>query len=219
MKLLLAEDDAMIGVSVQKGLAQAGYDVDWCRDGEAARQALCVGHYTLLLLDLGLPRQDGLSVLKWLRKSGNDVPVLIITARDAVADRIAGLDLGADDYLVKPFDLDELSARIRALIRRHAGRSRSEIEAGTLSLNPITRVVKLKDQPVPVSQKEFALLETLMQSPGSILSRSEIEERLYGWGEEIGSNAIEVHIHNLRRKLGVDRIRNVRGIGYMVSPD
>lgn len=219
MKLLLAEDDPMIGAGVQKGLAQAGYGVDWCRDGETTKQALGVGHYTLLLLDLGLPRQDGLSVLKWLRKSCNDIPVLIITARDAVADRIAGLDLGADDYLVKPFDLDELRARIRALIRRHAGRSRPEIETGTLSLNPVTRVVKLKDQPVAVSQKEFALLEALMQSPGSVLSRSEIEERLYGWGEEIGSNAIEVHIHNLRRKLGVDRIRNVRGIGYMVSDD
>ncbi|MCF8198315.1 MAG: response regulator [Sulfuritalea sp.] len=219
MKLLLAEDDAMIGASVQKGLAQSGYGVDWCRDGEASKRALSDGHYALLLLDLGLPQQDGLSVLKWLRKSGNDIPVLIITARDAVADRIAGLDLGADDYLVKPFDLDELSARIRALIRRHAGRSRPEIEAGALSLNPITRVVKLKDQAVAVSQKEFALLEALMQSPGSVISRNELEEQLYGWGEEIGSNAIEVHIHNLRRKLGVDRIRNVRGIGYVVSDD
>lgn len=219
MKLLLAEDDPMIGASVQKGLAQTGYGVDWCRDGEASKRALSDGHYALLLLDLGLPRQDGLSVLKWLRRSGNDIPVLIITARDAVADRIAGLDLGADDYLVKPFDLDELSARIRALIRRHAGRSRPEIEAGSLSLNPITRVVKLKDQPVAVSQKEFALLEALMQSPGRVLSRNELEEQLYGWGEEIGSNAIEVHIHNLRRKLGTDRIRNVRGIGYAVSDD
>lgn len=219
MKLLLAEDDPMIGASVQKGLAQSGYGVDWCRDGEASKRALSDGHYALLLLDLGLPRQDGLSVLKWLRKSGNDIPVLIITARDAIADRIAGLDLGADDYLVKPFDLDELSARIRALIRRHAGRSRPEIEVGALSLNPITHVVKLKDQVVAVSQKEFALLEALMQSPGSVISRNELEEQLYGWGEEIGSNAIEVHIHNLRRKLGVDRIRNVRGIGYVVSND
>ncbi len=219
MKLLLAEDDPMIGASVQKGLAQAGYGVDWCRDGEASKRALSDGHYALLLLDLGLPRQDGLSVLKWLRKTGNDIPVLIVTARDAVPDRVAGLDLGADDYLVKPFDLDELSARIRALIRRHAGRSRPEMEAGALSLNPVTRVVQLDGQPVPVSQKEFALLEALMQRPGSVLSRKEIEERLYGWGEEIGSNAIEVHIHNLRRKLGADRIRNVRGIGYMVSVD
>ncbi len=219
MKLLLAEDDPMIGASVQKGLARTGYGVDWCRDGAASRRALSDGRYALLLLDLGLPGQDGLSVLKWLRKSGNDIPVLIITARDAVADRIAGLDLGADDYLVKPFDLDELSARIRALIRRHAGRSRPEFEAGALSLNPVTRMVKLKGQQVDVSQREFALLEILMQSPGGVISRGELEEQLYGWGEEIGSNAIEVHIHNLRRKLGVDRIRNVRGIGYVVSDD
>lgn len=219
MKLLLVEDDPMIGASVQKGLARDGHGVDWCRDGEASKRALSDGHYALLLLDLGLPRQDGLSVLKWLRKSGNDIPVLIITARDAVADRVAGLDLGADDYLVKPFDLDELCARIRALIRRHAGRGRPEIEAGALSLNPITRLVTLREQPVAVSQKEFALLEALMQSPGQVLSRNELEEQLYGWGEEIGSNAIEVHIHKLRRKLGADRIRNVRGIGYMVSDD
>lgn len=219
MKLLLAEDDPMIGVSVQKGLAQAGYGVDWCRDGEAARLALSDGHYALLLLDLGLPRQDGLSVLKWLRNTGSDLPVLIITARDAVADRVAGLDLGADDYLVKPFDLDELGARIRALVRRHAKRGRPEMEAGALTLNPVTRVVRLAGQPVPVSQKEFALLEALMQTPGIVLSRTELEERLYGWGEEIGSNAIEVHIHNLRRKLGMDRIRNVRGIGYTVGSD
>ncbi|MCF8198083.1 MAG: response regulator [Sulfuritalea sp.] len=219
MKLLLAEDDPMIGASVQKGLAQAGFGIDWCRDGEASKHALSDGHYALLLLDLGLPRQDGLSVLRWLRKSGNDIPVLIITARDAVADRIAGLDLGADDYLVKPFDLDELSARVRALIRRHAGRSKPEIVAGALSLNPITRIVRLKDQTVAVSQKEFALLEALLQSPGQVLSRNELEEQIYGWGEEIGSNAIEVHIHNLRRKLGAERIRNVRGIGYVVSDD
>lgn len=209
----------MVGASIQKGLVQAGYGVDWCRDGEASKRALSDGRYALLLLDLGLPRQDGLSVLKWLRESGNNIPVLIITARTAVAERIAGLDLGADDYMAKPFDLDELSARIRALIRRHAGRSRTEIEAGSLSLNLLTREVRLKDQAVAISQKEFSLLEALMQSPGSVLSRGELEERLYGSGEEIGSNAIEVHIHNLRRKLGVDRIRNVRGIGYVVADD
>lgn len=219
MKLLLAEDDPMIGASVEKGLRLAGYGVDWSRDGKAAELALAHGGYSLLLLDLGLPRQDGLTLLKRLRHAGNGIPVLIITARDAVADRVGGLNLGADDYLVKPFDLDELIARVRALIRRHGGRGDPVMRAGPLSLNPVTRDVRLDDQPVSLSHREFALLEALMQNPGGVLSRADLEEHLYGWEEEVSSNAVEVHIHNLRRKLGAERIRNVRGVGYRLAGD
>lgn len=219
MKLLLAEDDPMIGASVEKGLRLAGYGVDWCRDGKAAELALATGGYSLLLLDLGLPRRDGLAVLKHLRQAGNGIPVLIVTARDAVADRVGGLNLGADDYLVKPFDLDELIARVRALIRRHGGRGIPVMRAGSLSLNPVTREVRLDGAPIALSQREFALLEALMQNPGGVLSRTDLEEHLYGWEEEVSSNAVEVHIHNLRRKLGSERIRNVRGVGYRIAGD
>ncbi|HRH82140.1 MAG TPA: winged helix-turn-helix domain-containing protein [Thiobacillaceae bacterium] len=219
MKLLLAEDDPMIGASVEKGLRLAGYGVDWCRDGKAAELALATGGYSLLLLDLGLPRQDGLSVLKHLRQAGNGIPVLIVTARDAVADRVGGLNLGADDYLVKPFDLDELIARVRALIRRHSGRGDPVMRVGALSLNPVTRDVNLDGKPIALSHREFGLLEALMQNPGGVLSRTDLEEHLYGWEEEVSSNAVEVHIHNLRRKLGSERIRNVRGVGYRIAGD
>lgn len=219
MKLLLAEDDPMIGASVEKGLRLAGYGVDWCRDGKAAELALATGGYSLLLLDLGLPRQDGLAVLKHLRQAGNGIPVLIVTARDAVADRVGGLNLGADDYLVKPFDLDELIARVRALIRRHSGRGDPVMRVGALSLNPVTRDVNLDGKLIALSHREFALLEALMQNPGGVLSRTDLEEHLYGWEEEVSSNAVEVHIHNLRRKLGSERIRNVRGVGYRIAGD
>jgi len=218
MKLLLAEDDPMIGASMEQGLRIAGFTVDWVRDGRAAELALETGTYGLLILDLGLPRQDGLTLLKRLRQADNPIPVLIVTARDAVADRVAGLNLGADDYLVKPFDLQELIARVRAQIRRHQGRARPEMRLGTLSLNPLTREVQLDGRPVHLSQKEFALLEALLEQPGSVLSKSQLEERLYGWGEEVLSNAIEVHLHHLRRKLGASWIRNVRGVGYKLSP-
>lgn len=217
MKLLLAEDDPQIGSAIEKGLKLAGFSVDWSRDGRAAELALEVGNYSVLLLDLGLPRQDGISLLKKLRHNNNTIPVLIITARDAVSDRVAGLNLGADDYLVKPFDLDELIARVRAIMRRHAGRARQVLQLDSLQLNPLTREVWLADQPVTLSQREFSLLEVLLEVPGKVLSREELEERLYGWDEEIASNAVEVHVHNLRRKLGKDWIRNVRGVGYKAA--
>lgn len=220
MKLLLAEDDPMIGAGVERGLRMAGFAVDWVRDGKAAELALADGNYAVLLLDLGLPRQDGLEVLKKLRRDKQLIPVLIITARDAVADRVTGLNLGADDYLIKPFDLDELTARVHALVRRHQGRTRPEISVGGLVLNPASRTVTLQGQPLNLSQREFTLLHALLESPGTVLSREQLEEHLYGWGEEIASNAIEVHIHNLRRKLGAAWVRNVRGVGYkLVEPE
>ncbi len=216
MRLLLVEDDPMIGASIQRGLKPAGYGVDWVRDGAAAELALLDGAHDLILLDLGLPKKTGLDLLAGLRKKGVATPVLVITARDAVADRVKGLDAGADDYLVKPFDLDELSARIRALLRRQGGRASPVIEVGALSLNSATHEVKLEGAPVALSRREFALLHALMEQPGVPLSRAQLEERIYGWGEEIESNAVEVYIHALRRKLGSERIRNVRGVGYMV---
>jgi two-component system response regulator QseB len=172
--------------------------------------------YDAVLLDLGLPRRDGIEVLRGLRARRNDVPVLIITARDSISERVKGLDAGADDYLVKPFDLDELAARVRALSRRAAGRSAPLVQHGPLTLDPATREVRLHDKPVPVSGREYAILEALTARPGAVLTRAQLEERLYGWGEEIGSNAVEVHIHNLRRKLGADVIRSERGLGYSV---
>lgn len=216
MRLLLVEDDPMIGASVQNGLKQEGYSVDWVRDGHTAELALAEGVHELLLLDLGLPRKGGFDVLETLRRSKSGIPVLILTARDSVADRVKGLDGGADDYLVKPFDLDELSARIRALLRRRAGRADPVIEHGRLKLNPATHEVFLDGGQVSLSAREFTLLHALIEQPGMPLSRAKIEDRLYGWGEEIESNAVEVYIHSLRRKLGPEWIRNVRGVGYMV---
>lgn len=219
MKLLLAEDDPMLGAGMENGLRQAGFAIDWCRDGRTAELALEGGHYDLLLLDLGLPRLDGLTLLKKLRQAGRVIPVLIVTARDAVGERIAGLNLGADDYLVKPFDLDELVARVRALLRRSGGRARASYELAGLSLDPTTREVYLDGKALHLSQREFSLLEVLMEQPGKVYSREDMEERLYGWGEEVSSNTVEVHVHNLRRKLGKDWIRNVRGVGYkLVAP-
>jgi two-component system, OmpR family, response regulator QseB len=216
MRLLLVEDDAMIGESVRVGLRRDGFTVDWVRDGRAAELALANGVYDLLLLDLGLPKKDGLEVLKTLRKQGNRTPVLILTARDAVNDRITGLDSGADDYLVKPFDLDELAARIRALLRRQAGRADALIQCGDLTLNPATREATLGGRPVSISAREMAVLEALLERPGAVLSREQLEEKLYGWEEEVESNAVEVYIHGLRKKLGADFIKNIRGVGDMV---
>ncbi len=216
MRLLLVEDDAMIGASVQRGLKQDGYTVDWVRDGASAETALISDVYEMLLLDLGLPGKSGLELLAGLRRRGVALPVLVITARDSVADRVKGLDAGADDYLVKPFDLDELSARVRALARRQSGRAAPVIEVGPLTLDPATHAVTLDGALVALSRREFSLLHALMKQPGVPLSRAQIEESLYGWEEEIESNAIEVYIHSLRRKLGAERIRNVRGVGYMV---
>ncbi len=216
MRLLLVEDDAMIGASVQRGLKQDGYTVDWVRDGASAETALISDVYEMLLLDLGLPGKSGLELLAGLRRRGVALPVLVITARDSVADRVKGLDAGADDYLVKPFDLDELSARVRALARRQSGRAAPVIEVGPLTLDPATHAVTLDGALVALSRREFSLLHALMKQPGVPLSRAQIEESLYGWEEEIESNALEVYIHSLRRKLGAERIRNVRGVGYMV---
>jgi two-component system response regulator QseB len=216
MRLLLVEDDSMIGESVRKGLQQDGFAVDWVQDGRAAEIALETIPYDTLLLDLGLPRKAGLDVLAALRRRGNPIPVLILTARDAVADRVKGLDAGADDYLVKPFDLEELAARIRALLRRKSGRADPVIQIGNLLLNPATHEASLDGKPVALSAREFGLILALAERPGVVLSRAQIEEKLYGWDHEIESNAVEVYVHSLRRKLGADLIRNVRGVGYMV---
>jgi two-component system response regulator QseB len=217
MRVLVVEDDPMIGEAVVAGLAADGYAVDWVHDGHAAELSIDTHSYSLVLLDIGLPTRDGIEVLKAMRGRKVDVPVLIITARDTVADRIAGLDAGADDYLVKPFDLDELSARVRALLRRAAGRAEPLIERGALTLNPATHEVRLRGQSVDVSAREFTLLLALAERAGSVVSRAQLEEKLYGWNEAVGSNAIEVHVHNLRRKLGESIIRNVRGLGYTLD--
>lgn len=216
MRLLLVEDDPMIGESVRHGLRQDGFSVDWVRDGSAAETVLRNEVYDLVLLDLGLPKKQGLDVLKSLRAKGNRIPVMIVTARDAVPDRVAGLDSGADDYIVKPFDLDELAARIRAVLRRQAGRAEPVIEHGGLRLNPSTHEASVNGEPLILSAREFALLQALLDRPGAVLSRGQLEEKLYGWEEEVESNTIEVYIHSLRKKLGADFIKNVRGVGYMV---
>ena len=218
MRILLVEDDAMIGEAVQAGLRRDGLTVDWLRDGDAADGALRTETFDAVVLDLGLPRKGGLAVLRDLRARRASVPVLILTARDAVSDRVQGLDAGADDYLVKPFDLAELGARLRALARRKAGRAEPRIEHGGVVLDTTTRQATQAGRDVPLSPREYALLRALLERPGAILSRAQHEERLYGWGEGIDSNAVEVHIHALRRKLGTDLIRNVRGIGYRVAP-
>ena len=216
MRLLLVEDDEMIGRAMRQGLDAAGFVVDWVTDGRAAELALANGVYDLALLDLGLPGKDGMALLRELRGRRDSLPVLVVTARDAVADRIAGLNEGADDYVLKPFDLDELVARVRALLRRRAGSAGPLLECGGLLLDPVKREVRLRGEPVALSAKEFALLETLMQRPGAVLSRERLEDALYGWDREVGSNAVEVHLHHLRRKLGTGVIRNVRGAGYKV---
>ena len=216
MRLLLVEDDPMIGAAVQNGLRQQGHSVDWVRDARGAELALADPGHELLLLDLGLPGKSGLELLAGLRKKNLALPVLVITARDSVADRVRGLDAGADDYLVKPFDLDELSARIRALMRRQSGRATPRIEHGALTLDPATHAVTLDGRPVKLSRREFALLNALLEQPGVPLSRAQLEERLYGWDEEVESNTVEVYIHSTRRKLGAHWIRNVRGVGYLV---
>jgi two-component system response regulator QseB len=217
MRVLVVEDDPMIGRAVADGLQGDGYAVDWVRDGEAAELALKHGPYDLAVLDLGLPRKDGFDVLKSLRRVRIEVPVLIVTARDALADRIAGLDHGADDYLVKPFDLDELLARARAVVRRRAGRASPEISFGALTLDPAKRAVSWRGNRVELSAREFAVLEALMREPGTVVSRTKLEDSVYGWGEEVGSNSVEVHLHHLRKKLDPALIRNVRGVGYRVA--
>ena len=217
MRLLLVEDDPMIGRAVRQGLGDAGFTVDWVMDGNAAERALANGVYDLALLDLGLPGQDGMAVLKLLRRSGNAVPVLIVTARDAVADRIAGLNAGADDYVLKPYDIDELLARIRALTRRSAGRADSRMEVRGVSLNAVTHEATRHGEAVALSAREWAVLEALMARPGVVLSRAQLEEKLYSWKDEVSSNAVEVYVHGLRKKLGNELIQTVRGLGYVMQ--
>lgn len=217
MRLLLVEDDSMIGESLEEALRGEDYAVDWVRDGRSAELVLSNQVYDLALLDLGLPKKQGLDVLTWFRKQGGDIPVLIITARDATADRVKGLDAGADDYLIKPFDLDELFARVRALLRRRVGRARPEVTFREITLDPATHDVTFQGLPLHLSAREFSLLYALMDPPGEIVSREKLEEKLYGWNEEVESNTIEVYIHILRKKLGSDSIRNVRGVGYKLA--
>jgi len=217
MRVLLVEDDAMIGEAVGHALMDAGYALDWVRDGAAALGAVATHEYGIVLLDLGLPRKDGVEVLRSIRAHGNPVAVLIITARDSLEDRIHGLDAGADDYVLKPFAIGELLARMRAVVRRKGGSARVVLSNGVLALDPVTHEVTQGRQTTRLSAREYSLLEALLVRPGAILSRSVLEDRLYGWGHEVESNAVEFLIHSLRRKLGSDAIRNVRGVGWMVT--
>ena len=216
MRLLLVEDDPMIGETVLDVLRAEHFAVDWVKDGVMADTALRSAPYDLVLLDLGLPRRDGLDVLKALRQRKDSTPVLVVTARDAVADRIAGLDAGADDYVLKPYDIDELLARIRALTRRSAGRADPVLEVHGLRLNPATFEATRDGQPVTLSKREWAVLEALMARPGVVFSRAQLEEKLYSWKDDVSSNAVEVYIHGLRKKLGAELIQNVRGLGYVM---
>ena len=216
MKILLVEDDRLLGDGIRAGLMQAGFAVDWAQDGRAAELALSGEAYDAVVLDLGLPRLSGMEVLARARAARNAVPVLILTARDTVPDRIAGLDAGADDYLVKPFDLGELQARLRALLRRAGNQAEPVLSHGELRLDPAARSVTREGRPVELSAREFAVRHALLLNAGRVLSKAQLEEKLYGWGEEIESNAVEVFVHHLRRKLAPDLIRTVRGVGYMI---
>jgi len=217
VRLLLVEDDALLGDGIHAGLKLADHAVDWVRDGEAAHLALLDHEYDACVLDLGLPKRDGLSVLKALREHGSRLPVLVLTARDASADKVAGLDAGADDYLTKPFDLPELLARLRALVRRAAGEARPTLEHAGVVLDPGARQVTFNSQPVALSAREFALLEDFLRHKNHIRTRAQLEEGLYAWGEETGSNTVEVYVHHLRKKFGADFIRTVRGLGYQLG--
>jgi len=219
MRLLLVEDDPILGNGIEVGLRQAGFVVDWTKDGRSAQLALETTTYELVVLDLGLPRVTGMDLLRQLRARGSDLPVLVLTARDTVRDRVAGLDAGADDYLVKPFDLAELVARIRAVLRRAHGRSVDAIRYRDLVLVPDSLTVTRGAETITLSGRECAILTDLVEHRGTALSRARLEESLYGWNEEVESNAVEVHIHNLRRKLGNDLIRTIRGVGYLIPKD
>lgn len=216
MRVLVVEDDPLLGDALQAGLRQAGFVPDWLGDGIAAEHALETADYAAMVLDLGLPRRSGLEVLARLRSRDNPLPVLILTARDTVEDRIAGLDKGADDYLVKPFAMGELVARLRALIRRAEGKPQPKIAYGDLELDPAAHTVRLAGAPVDLSAKEFSLLQVLLLNAGRVLSRGQLEQQLYGFDDDTGSNTVEVYIHHLRRKLGRDLIRTVRGVGYLL---
>ena len=218
MRVLLVEDDPMIGEAIQGSLKDASYATDWVKDGQTALTTLGCQHYDLVLLDLGLPGKDGLEVLASIRAKANPIPLLIITARDGLDDRLRGLDGGADDYVSKPFQMAELLARMRAVLRRKGGNAAPVLSNGMVSLDPATKEASVNGgSPVQLSNREFSLLQALLVRPGAILSRSELEDRIYGWGEEVESNAVEFLIHALRRKLGSEVIKNVRGVGWMVS--
>lgn len=217
MRLLLVEDDALLGDGIRNGLKQQDFAVEWLRDGESAVHGLLHEHYDAVVLDLGLPKKHGLDVLREIRSKGKTLPVLILTAQDAVEDRIAGLDAGADDYMVKPFDLDELYARIRALLRRSAGRAEPTIVYGEIEIDPAAHQVTLAGKIIELSRREYAVLLELMQNRGRVMSRTRLEEGLYEWGEQVESNTVEVHVHHLRKKLGSDLIRTIRGVGYMID--
>jgi len=214
MRILLAEDDAMLGDGLRAGLRQQGFQVDWVRDGQAAERELGTGDYQAAVLDLGLPLKDGMEVLQAIRSRKNATPVLVLTARDAVPDRIKGLDLGADDYVLKPVDLNELGARLRSLVRRANGQVQELLTCGAIQMNPASRAVTFEGQAVTLSTREYDLLHALMLAVGRIMSREQLEQQLYSWGHEVESNAIEVHIHHLRKKLRPALIQTVRGIGY-----
>lgn len=219
MRILLAEDDALLGDGIRAGLMLAAYAVDWVRDGQMALHALADHSYDACILDLGLPGKDGLTVLAELRRRGDRTPVLVLTARDTREDKIAGLDHGADDYLTKPFDLGELQARMRALLRRAGGNAQPLLEHRGVSLDPASKRVSFNGQEVPLSGREYALLQALLSPPGHIRSRSQLEESLYSWGDETGSNTVEVYIHHLRKKFGADFIKTVRGLGYQLADE
>ena len=217
MRILLVEDDPLLGDGLRAGLRQSGFQVDWVRTGDAAERELRAEPYAAAVLDLGLPMKDGMDVLAAVRRAGVTLPVLVLTARDGVSDRIRGLDAGADDYVVKPVDLDELAARLRALVRRAHGQPRERLTAQDVELDPASRTVRRGGQALPLPAREFDLLHVLMLHAGRVLSREQLEQQLYSWGREVESNAIEVHVHHLRRKLGAGLIQTVRGVGYMIA--
>src|ERR1700679_2798151 len=217
MRLLLVEDDEMIAETVLESMRREGYAIDWAQDGRAAELSLGNGVYDLVLLDLGLPGKNGIDLLNSYRRQGGEAPVIILTARDAVTDRIRGLDAGADDYLIKPFDLDELAARARALLRRRTGHKHPVYTHGELTLDPAAHEVTKGGVPLALVPREFALLQALIEEPARVFTRAELEDKLYGWGEEVGSNTIEVHVHSLRRKIGAEQVVTVRGVGYRLK--
>ena len=217
MRLLLVEDNQGIGTGLYSGLSQAGYAVDWVKDGETALSAFRTEEYDAAVLDVGLPRKSGIEVLDELRATGSEVPVLILTARDTINDRIIGLDHGADDYMIKPFDLDELNARLRAITRRHSGRATPLLTHGDITLDPASHTIKKADQIIELTPRAFEILQALMENQGRVMSRTRLEESLYSWKDEIESNAVEVHIHQIRKKLGSNLIRTIRGVGYIMD--
>ena len=217
MRILIVEDDTLLGDGIRVGLSQQGYAADLVEDGAMAQTALLANEYEAIVLDLGLPKISGLELLKDIRKQGNDTPVIILTAQDGVEDRIKGLDTGADDYLTKPFDLEELTARLRALLRRRGGRSTPVIEHGDIIVDPASHSVKKDGEVIDISPREFTILQLLLENQGKVMSRSRLEEGLYAWNDEVESNTVEVHIHHLRKKLGAKLIRTIRGVGYIID--